>query len=191
MQLKEGNTLRPMLFTPDMLAAILALRKTETRRVMKVQPGGIVTKCWNVEGNTWAMYVMEKSNARTLIIKCPYGVAGDILAVREAWRLTKNGDYRYKSDLSFPGEAGMWSWKSPLFMPYKAARYFLEILDTHPERIQSIEEGGIETCPPCPEGTYCAAATNDPSNNPSDNQNARSHHNGNTNPGDQTSLGIG
>ena len=61
------STERPILFNGDMVRAILAGAKTQTRRAVKPQPR-------IVDGvPDW------KS------VRCPYGQPGDRLWVREAW----------------------------------------------------------------------------------------------------------
>jgi hypothetical protein len=70
--LEEGNVKeRPILFSTEMVQAILAGRKTQTRRVVaKYGKDGRITP---------DQY--HKS------LTCPYGVPGDRLWVREAWKI--------------------------------------------------------------------------------------------------------
>lgn len=68
MKIKE----RPILFSAPMVRAIIDGKKTMTRRIIKPQPADIV----------------EAVDAR-----CPYGIPGDRLWVRETWQiLTELGD---------------------------------------------------------------------------------------------------
>jgi hypothetical protein len=67
---------------------------------------------------------------------------GDVLWVRETFTKTK-GDYIYRSDPAFEGlNKGdfSWPWTSPLFLPRKAARLFLEVKAVRIERLQEITE---------------------------------------------------
>lgn len=112
-------TEKPILFSASMVQAILAGRKTQTRRVVKPQPEwqerqGLVVPGWSwehggVKLNGWPD---RKRFAGELVDKCPYGKPGDILWVRETWRpeeLKESGPdgpegldgTRYKADGAF------------------------------------------------------------------------------------------
>jgi len=68
----------PILFTGDMVRAILDGRKTMTRRVTKPQPNGVR---WNpIVVNGRAGWENEHGSR----IKCPYGAPGDMLWVKES-----------------------------------------------------------------------------------------------------------
>jgi hypothetical protein len=106
-------SLIPILFSGDMVRAILAGRKTMTRRVVK-----------------------------GLSEKCPYGKIGDVLWVREKFRLgvsVFDEDYYYAADSS-PIEIKRFKWKPSIFMPKKACRIFLEIIDIRIERLNDISK---------------------------------------------------
>jgi hypothetical protein len=74
--------------------------------------------------------------------------------VRETFTKTEGGEYIYRSDPIFNGmDKGdySWPWTSPLFLPRKAARLFLEVKAVRIERLQEItvedaraEGAGIE-----------------------------------------------
>ena len=106
---------RPILFSGDMVRAILAGEKTQTRRVAKIQP-------------------MDWSKT---YFRCPYGQPGDRLWVRETFMpLTKGYAYRADNLINekFPGT----KWKPSIFMPRKANRIMLEITNIRVERLQEI-----------------------------------------------------
>lgn len=68
---------RPILFSSEMVRALLDGRKSQTRRVIKPQPPGRIFRkpsCWNSASfeDEWV---------------CPYGQPGDRLWVRECWRV--------------------------------------------------------------------------------------------------------
>ncbi len=121
---------RPIMFSGPMVQAILAGKKTMTRRVVKPQPR-------TVEG-----------------LKCPYGEPGETLWVRESFEaafkktLTSNGcvyradyhpDYgRIDADKTLYHDKKRWT--SPLFMPRWASRLTLEIVSVRVERLQEITE---------------------------------------------------
>ncbi|MDP4557915.1 hypothetical protein Q9247_09490 [Halomonas meridiana] len=147
---------RPILFNGDMVNAILAGRKTQTRRIVKPQrhPYGEIIS---------ADKVAEEVLGMTGAIRCPYGQPGDRLWVREAFRSRRvdnlPGDVAYRADC--PGEKTVPNsygrpWKPSIHMPRWASRITLEIVSVRVERLQNISEAdamaeGIEL----PEnGTY-------------------------------------
>lgn len=77
----------PILFSAPMVHAILEGRKTQTRRIVKPQPGQSATKAICVNG--WWMWAPERRHfdgrMDDLISdkRCPYGEPGDWLWVRE------------------------------------------------------------------------------------------------------------
>jgi len=132
---------RPIMFGVEMVRAILAGQKTQTRRV--VNP-----KLFSGEG--------------VHVNKCPYGVVGDRLWVRESYFPHNNrmGDpeFSYKADdLPEFDKCTISRWKSPVFMSRAASRIELEITDIRVERVQDISEADalaegcfLDRCP-CPE----------------------------------------
>lgn len=132
---------KPILFSGQMVRAILDGRKTMTRRVIKPQPGP-----------------MELNLIRDLETrKHGYGPRrpGDILYVRETWAsaLLNGGlegfidTFAYKADGSvryssrkaedLPPNA-ISAWQPSIFMPKEAARIFLRVTDVRVERLQEI-----------------------------------------------------
>jgi len=75
---------RPILFRPELVRAILAGTKTQTRRIVK----GVDAKNWiRLPGGFGNHIADEKSLA-----VCPHGVPGDVLWVKEPWRTSRNFD---------------------------------------------------------------------------------------------------
>lgn len=147
---------RPILFSGEMVRAILDGRKTQTRRVVVPQPS-------HVEGNT--LYLdgdgFYGRAARDRIIHCPYGAPGDRLWVRETWTefyassrgATHETGVRYKADggeriLSVPTarygasltDDDRLAWRPSIHMPRWASRITLEITDVRVQRVQEISE---------------------------------------------------
>lgn len=135
----------PILFSTPMVQAILDGRKTQTRRVAKLQPDGLQMKIDNV-CRDWNHIFKGYPKDRDIDIwsfgKCPYGKVGDILWVRESFYeplfLGLNGKYYYKADVETQG----WDfkWKPSLFMPKDACRIFLQVKSVRVEQLQSISE---------------------------------------------------
>lgn len=74
--------------------------------------------------------------------KCPYGEVGDLLWVKEQYAHLYGDIYEYKSTFCQPDNQPMVNikWVSSRFMPKKAARVWLEILDVKKEPLNSISE---------------------------------------------------
>jgi hypothetical protein len=102
---------RPIIFTGENVRAILDGRKTQTRRIIKdsclqqapfdeISP--IMNKKPYCKNGEW-FYELQATvdSCDRYKIKCPYGVVGDRLWVRETWRCTGGGDLRniiYRAD---------------------------------------------------------------------------------------------
>lgn len=127
---------RPILFSTEMVKAILEGRKTQTRRVVKKQPHGAGE--WVRQLASWLF-----PNVNPYIkLKCPYGQPGDRLWVRETFLVERSQHkdfYEYKADYSntFAGDV---CWKPSIFMPREACRILLEVTDVRVERLQDISE---------------------------------------------------
>ncbi|MBK0415245.1 hypothetical protein JD974_12595 [Chromobacterium haemolyticum] len=75
---------RPILFSGEMIRALLAGTKTQTRRVIKFKQ----TPCMSIEendsGKLWP-WREDCDNGGDIWYPCPYGQPGDRLWVRETW----------------------------------------------------------------------------------------------------------
>lgn len=114
---------KPILFSGPMFRAIIAGRKTQTRRICKDQ-------------QSTNPFKFSESIAAS---HCPYGQPGDRLWVRETWQL--NGNQR--EDVVYRATANLHSeipWKPSIFMPRWASRLTLEITRVRVERVQDISE---------------------------------------------------
>ena len=150
------NKEKPIIFNTEMVKAILAGNKTQTRRVFKN-----VNKYFKYK-DTFCNHLwpgkrigMSCSNCwKEIIKKCPYEV-GQTLWVRETWKYDgtiHNGAIRYKADNKLirytPKQLGSYTidgnWKPSIFMPRKAARLFLKITNIRIERIQEITPEDVE-----------------------------------------------
>ncbi len=151
---------RPIIFSSDMVKAILEGKKTQTRRVMKPQP---VFKDKQVELDTVVSFTYQwKGNAK---FYCPYGKVGDRLWVRERLhrhiiisadklkqRYNPEHGITYSVDgvEMLVGERGFpvgWTFGkkrviSSIHMPRWASRITLEITDIRVERLQEIRQEG-------------------------------------------------
>lgn len=115
---------RPILFSCEMVRAILEGRKTMTRRILKQK------------AVDWLPTLSDISIAcKPSTGLCHIGYPGDRLWVRETWN--KFGDYhayRATDEDVYPEK----KWRSPIFMPRVASRILLEITDVRVERLKEI-----------------------------------------------------
>ena len=136
-----------ILFTPDNYAKCLGGTKTQTRRlngldIVNDTPEFFSDPLAYAGSNDWQF---DDGPDSRIFVKCPYGTIGDRLYVKEACLARANGKaYLYKRDYS-PVEAagigGMYGgWKSPLFVPKRSARLWLEITDVQVQRLITIPQ---------------------------------------------------
>lgn len=123
---------RPILFSAPMVRALLAGKKTQTRRVVKGE-----ALQWLKRDKFAPAFVSDAGNHL-----CPYGQPGDRLWVREAWARTtvfpgsemvvyREGDSR--TDYGGP-------WKPGIHMFRRDSRITLEVTGVRVERLQDISE---------------------------------------------------
>ncbi|MDB4726337.1 hypothetical protein OAF54_02780 [bacterium] len=159
--MKEAKE-RSILFSGEMVRAVLDGRKTQARRVIKPHPKRGIGK----SGDEW----VDMWDNR---IKCPYGKPGDMLWCRETWATSLSLDDLSPSGISAPAYyagyggdnplADLWymadihyrQWGSEItslgktrpsvHMPRWASRIQLEITDVRVERVQDISREDVET----------------------------------------------
>lgn len=157
---------RPILFSTDMVRAILEGRKTQTRRVVKPQPPSVEAVkelCgseyhwftdrhlpdWRVAGPVWAVrQIMGMADTfGGPVIKCPYGVPGDRMWVRETWDCETHKLQWIKDTIRYRAtdESGRKTiWRPSIHMPRWASRLTLEVTEVRVERLQDISEDDAE-----------------------------------------------
>ena len=131
--------IKPMLFSTDMVRAILEDRKTVTRRVVKPQPDGRPVPM--TKDSCWPRYFAIQGTEK--VVRLPYQ-PGDILWVRETWAEMPYG-FVYRVDGEEPDG---WDcddhWRPSIHMPRGAARIFLRVTGVRVERLQEITEDGAK-----------------------------------------------
>lgn len=154
---------RPMLFSGEMVKSILGGQKTMTRRILKVDGGGIAPSFTRVKykPDLNCKNAADRTNGWLEIRDCPYGKVGDRLWVRETFKYSLSMgrfDIQFKSDLNvlfgidlhydilkkfkqYKGEEeDFYKWRPSIHMPRLASRITLEITDIRIERLQDITE---------------------------------------------------
>lgn len=147
-------SLKPILFSTEMVRALLEGRKTVTRRVVKPQPEGRPIPV--AKDSCWPGYFAIQGTER--VVRPPYQ-PGDVLYVRETFRvdflsdIVGSGRVQYKADGSYADicfEADRYNlmcraqrkpgWRPNENMPREAARLFLRVTGVRCERLQTITE---------------------------------------------------
>lgn len=137
---------RPIIFSGQMVRAILNGTKTQTRRVINDQ-------AWRAArgfDDGWPVARHPDMPSTWYRVRCPYGVRGNRLWVRETWshtgkgvgtigdardaRMAMNGHPVYRAD----GERLGFSWWPSIHMPSEFSRITLEITGVRVERLQDI-----------------------------------------------------
>lgn len=139
---------RPILFSGPMVRALLAGKKTQTRRLVKRRKDGELPQVfqdgmfWFADGDAFAM-------------DCPHGEPGDRLWVREAWRASHQYDAAKPSEIADSGASVMYEcdgtyrnwdhlragrYRHARFMPRWASRLNRELVEVRVERLQEISE---------------------------------------------------
>ena len=165
---------RPIIFNAEMVRAILDGRKTQTRRVMKPQPPGETTSIYPIKNTAYfdcfgamPLNTSEFKGDHNFLAttRCPYGVPGDRLWVRETWGI--NHGYRpfldsvvYRTDGAgledFEGIKNRW--RPSIHMPRKHSRINLLITGVRVERVQEIseEDARAEGCVESVSDDFCS-----------------------------------
>ena len=136
--------MKPMLMNTEMVKAILAGRKTVTRRLIKPQPKDKLE--FIVAGDTkhigkW----FDRKNGGYWIPLC---CCGEVLYVRETFyedskRYIYKADYFDKEVFFQNGQEVSIKWRPSIHMPKEAARIFLRVTGVRVERLKDIT---VEQC---------------------------------------------
>lgn len=151
---------RPILFSGEMVCAILDWRKTQTRRVVKASK--LCTASGFFSANGWSVFKHPRKGWFAVSVPdankdewygkatskegfaCPYGVPGDRLWVRETFY-----EHAFETKISKPVFTGFYRatepyrnvpWRPSIHMPRWASRINLEITNVRVERLQDISE---------------------------------------------------
>jgi hypothetical protein len=140
---------RPILFKAEMVRAILAGEKTQTRRLVKSA---------HLNTSMEAEEVLNEIVRNNIECCCPYGHPGDRLWVKETWRAGMHPELfcaiQYRADNHWMKPEGLddntgykfaylcyqtpEKWYSSIFMRREFSRITLEITGVRVERLQEI-----------------------------------------------------
>lgn len=167
---------RPILFSASMVRALLAGTKTQTRRVATFVPletGMNLSFRWleptEIVPGVWTLVSIDAGGAEnewTKPLRCPFGVPGDRLWVRENWQAWGEFDgmraaaisAEARANINYPADGNTWvSRQRPsIHMPRWASRITLEITGVRVERLWDISEtdAAAEGVTPFGDGGY-------------------------------------
>lgn len=136
----------PILFSGEMVKAILDGRKTQTRRPLKTQLLDILPM---PKSNTWVTLETRDPN-HGRVVRCRYGQPGDHLWVRETFAYKTPTEVIYKADFDVSDDFGSeivdlatgktipLVWKPSIHMPRWASRIVPEVVNIRVQRVQQI-----------------------------------------------------
>ena len=145
--------MKQILFNTEMVQAILAGRKTQTRRPID----------WDIsnsmDGDAASGYFVQTDDGLIDALKLYRYQKGDILYARETWKIKWLDDNELEMAITYEADE-IWEyikfapnrfskfkkyynkkgWQPSIFMPKEAAILFLEVTDIRIERVQDITE---------------------------------------------------
>ena len=162
---------RPILFGAPMVRAILAGAKTQTRRLVKPNPHKVDGGVPFADAPAWA-----HAEPGSAVMRCPYGVRGDRLYVRETWAAPHAYDHLpprlipqdARIHYAATEDRGGLLWRPSIHMPRWAGRITLEVTGVRVEQLQEISyedakaegaefwrnDGTLTELPPCSAHRY-------------------------------------
>lgn len=146
---------RPIIFSAQMVRAILDGRKTQTRRALNQQPPAGTQFVMFDRGRS--MWMASDQFGHGFLLKVPYA-AGDTLWVREtwvrAWEMDEDGKPATAEQTFYRADGEPFShwdngdgttrdtvpWRPSIHMPRWASRIALRVADVRVQRLQDISE---------------------------------------------------
>lgn len=127
---------RPILMHAWSIRQIRHGKKTQTRRIIKIDPSAkYIQQCCDCT----AEFALPD---REVKVKQRYGVRGDRLWVREAWRQAILTGPEYRADYADHYQAGR-KWRPSLLMPRVVSRIILEVTSVRVQCVQDISYADI------------------------------------------------
>ena len=155
---------RPLPFSAAMIRAVQAGTKTETRRTRGLDRIDEAPDAWKLFGSVYSSakaarsdkagpdaFAFRNEGAEIITLRSPYGVAGDKLWFREAWRtwigydavppsqIPHTASIWYEADGTAPERFG--KLRPAMFMCRWMSRKSATVVASYPERLHDIAEG--------------------------------------------------
>lgn len=137
---------RGILFSGEMVKAILENRKVQTRRLVDSKTGPDFVQ---IRGRGPLFDPRIDAHQVQMLERCPHGFAWDRLWVRETWTPFSDGSARVLYAADAPARSDEWEkwrtqgeerWRPSIFMPRESSRITLELTGVRVERLQAITE---------------------------------------------------
>ena len=138
---------RPILFSAEMVRALLAGRKTQTRRLVKAEHL-LTTQAPDEVLGMLPKWLLDQAS-----VYCPHGFKGDRLWVKECFapchekenHAGAKAGFTYRADWSSDEEASRdFRWRPSIFCTRAASRITLEIESVRAERLQAVSEADAQ-----------------------------------------------
>lgn len=153
----------PILFSADMIRAILQGRKTQTRRLIKPQPYQ-KDGWWKYDGprpkakKATGAFSSTVDPGKWNFVITPYGHPGARLWVRETWAKQLDGKFIYRADKQgweLADYTPTGNWRPSIHMPRAASRITLDVRSIQVQRLHDISPAdaiaeGIDSLRPVP-----------------------------------------
>jgi len=158
---------RPILFSAPMILALIAGRKTQTRRVLRAKPGMTIA-----DAIGWVRGIGRRLELPVDKLKVPF-VVGDRLYVREAWKTHAAYDdispaamggeeaILYDADgahqtWGYPAISKIGRFRQGMHMPRWASRMTLSVTEVRVQRLHDITDADAlsEGVSPLPSGRF-------------------------------------
>lgn len=157
MKLGSNVKERPILFSTPMVQAILAGRKTQTRIIKNLTKVNVRVNDWeepvlDPATNEW-VFTAKHGMPEQIRVKCPFGLPGDTLWVRETWSHTRQLNIHptdigygvvYKADNQPWDDIEGWCWKPSIIMTREASRINLKIKQVRVVRLHSMSTNDLK-----------------------------------------------
>lgn len=157
---------RPLIFSDEMVRAIIDGRKTQTRRICRCQDIGVATPPDRrlkgpIGSRAHALHGEWSESERQFWLEtmCERGKIGNRFWIREAWGYFGGEEYIYQREQSAVMYRATWltdsrrpvshsgvtplgdrKWRTPVFMPRWASRLTIELTEIRIERVQDISD---------------------------------------------------
>lgn len=135
--------MKPIIFSTEMVKAILEGRKTQTRRIMKPQPQN---KTAEIYGGMGPLHEVVFTDGTVAYIKYEPDTVAWVresfcnIPVSPGGNARLSGKYYYKADEDIRPDGWRVPWKPSIHMPHAAARIFLCVRKIRAERLLDISD---------------------------------------------------
>ncbi len=133
---------RPIIFSAEMVRALLSGRKSMTRRLLKPQPPtGLMPECYAIPGEAQPVG-SGWSRGDRLWVREVFAYGWPVEGNHQLPECNQEHAITYRADGNRPFGGGRWH--SPIHMPRWASRLTLTVTDVRVQRLQDISEADAQ-----------------------------------------------